>query len=271
MLLDHTVTTPYRWERQPVDLSEFGGRTVQLSLSLVADAKGIPGFWGTPVIRTRTTPPREAPQGVILIQADTLRPDHLGLYGHKRDTTPFLSQLASEGAVFENTYAQAGWTKVSTPSIMTSLYPSTHGDRQLQRPPAGGCDDDCGSVSGRRLCDAVALVGDVHRAVHEPASGLRGAARADLGPAGSGPARTRARPPANTSIAASDWIERHRDEPFFVYLHVFDPHSPYEPQKALRRACGPTSRNAREHIKQRDATAKSDHQPVHGRARHGDP
>src|SRR4029079_18288669 len=67
------------------------------------------------------------PQGVILIHADTLRPDHLSLYGAKRDTTPFLKKAASEGVLFNHAMSQATWTKVSSSSFLTSLYPTTHG------------------------------------------------------------------------------------------------------------------------------------------------
>ena len=253
VLLDHTVTTPYRWERQPVDLSEFGGRTVQLSLSLVADAKGIPGFWGTPVIRTRTTPPREAPQGVILIQADTLRPDHLGVYGHKRDTTPFLSQLASEGAVFENTYAQAGWTKVSTPSIMTSLYPSTHGIATFNdRLPAGATTiAEVYRAAGYATLSlsSVTFTGQ-YTNLHQ---GFEELHELTSVPDSTGPYTSKT---AREYVdRTSDWIERHRDEPFFVYLHVFDPHSPYEPRRPYDAIWADQSKRE-EHIKQRDALRK---------------
>jgi hypothetical protein len=74
VLLDYTVTTPYRWERQSLDLSEFAGREVQLSLSLGGDAPGVPGLWGAPIIRSRTASTGDGPQGVILIQAATRSP-----------------------------------------------------------------------------------------------------------------------------------------------------------------------------------------------------
>jgi arylsulfatase A-like enzyme len=54
---------------------------------------------------------------------------------------------------------------------------------------------------------------------------------------------------------ASDWIERHKDEPFFIYLHVFDPHSPYEPRRPYDAVWADQSKRD-EHIKQRDALRK---------------
>ena len=64
---------------------------------------------------------------MIFIQADTLRRDHLNLYGHSRETAPFLARMAKDGVQFNNAISQASWTKVSTPSMMTGLYPTTHG------------------------------------------------------------------------------------------------------------------------------------------------
>jgi arylsulfatase A-like enzyme len=253
VLLEHTVTTPYRWERQPVDLGEFGGRTVQLSLAVVGDANGIPGFWGTPVIRTRTTAANEAPQGVILIQADTLRPDHLGLYGHKRDTAPFLSRLASEGAVFEHTYAQAGWTKVSTPSIMTSLYPTTHGVATINdRLPAGATTiaEVYRAAGYATLSLSSVLFSGQNTNLHQGFEELHELTSVadSAGPYTSKTAR-------EYVDRASDWIERHRDEPFFIYLHVFDPHSPYEPRRPYDALWADQSKRE-EHIKQRESLRK---------------
>ena len=64
---------------------------------------------------------------MILIQGDTLRKDHLDVYGYERPTAPMLRRLAEEGALFDNAITQTGWTKAETPSILTALYPSTHG------------------------------------------------------------------------------------------------------------------------------------------------
>lgn len=64
---------------------------------------------------------------VILIGIDALRADHLGVYGHQRNTSPNIDELASRGLLFENCSSQAPNTAPSFMSIMTSLYPSYHG------------------------------------------------------------------------------------------------------------------------------------------------
>lgn len=64
---------------------------------------------------------------IVLIVIDTLRADHLPFYGYFKETAPFLSGLAAQGAVFENAYAASSWTSPATASIFTSLYPFQHG------------------------------------------------------------------------------------------------------------------------------------------------
>jgi len=69
---------------------------------------------------------REQPN-VLLISIDTLRADHLGLYGYARDTSPFLDRLAAGATVFERAYSPAPWTLIAHMSMLTGLYPPQHG------------------------------------------------------------------------------------------------------------------------------------------------
>lgn len=72
---------------------------------------------------------------VILISVDTLRSDSVGAYGYGRSTTPNIDKLALDGVVFENYYSNAPFTPVSHASVLTSLYPETHGmkpDRKIR-------------------------------------------------------------------------------------------------------------------------------------------
>ncbi|MFC1592090.1 sulfatase [Thermodesulfobacteriota bacterium] len=64
---------------------------------------------------------------IVLIVIDTLRADHLPMYGYKKNTAPFLKRLADQGIAFEHAYAPSSWTAPSTASIFTSLYPTQHG------------------------------------------------------------------------------------------------------------------------------------------------
>lgn len=64
---------------------------------------------------------------VLFVVLDTLRPDYLSCYGYPRPTSPRLDALAETGVRFQHCTAQASWTLPSTASILTGLYPSSHG------------------------------------------------------------------------------------------------------------------------------------------------
>ena len=64
---------------------------------------------------------------VLLLSVDTLRRDHLGCYGHERDTSPHLDALARTGVVFDRAVSPCCWTLPSHASMLTGLYPAYHG------------------------------------------------------------------------------------------------------------------------------------------------
>ena len=67
---------------------------------------------------------------IILITIDTLRADHLSCYGYDRNTSPNIDKIAQEGVLFSKAIASSSWTSPSIASIMTSLYPISHGVRK---------------------------------------------------------------------------------------------------------------------------------------------
>ncbi|MBC8405256.1 MAG: sulfatase-like hydrolase/transferase [Planctomycetes bacterium] len=72
----------------------------------------------------------QRPANIIFIVIDTLRADHLSSYGYEIDgkkTSPNLDVIASSGTLFRNAYAQAPWTRPSVASLMSGLYPQSHG------------------------------------------------------------------------------------------------------------------------------------------------
>jgi len=74
----------------------------------------------------------------LVVIMDSVRPDHLSLYGYKRPTSPNLEVLRREGAVYLNAYAQSSWTKPSVAALMSSLYPSAHStnDKKFDKLPS---------------------------------------------------------------------------------------------------------------------------------------
>ena len=259
---DFTVTRPHRWDSYPVDLSRLAGKRVTLSLQLKSEAAGALGFWGSPVVRTLGAFPSgdsAPPQGVIFIQADTLRRDHLNFYGHARETAPFLTRLAKEGVQFNNSVSQASWTKVSTSSMMTSLYPSTHGVHLLSdRLPASVTTmAEAYKAAGYATLSmsSVPFTGqntNLHQGyeeLHENGS---------LSVAGTPLSSKSAREYIDRLVP---WLDRHREVPFFVYLQVFDPHSPFEPYGPYNTKFGDPARTE-QHRKEKAAVTKLIEDPV---------
>jgi arylsulfatase A-like enzyme len=77
---------------------------------------------------SRELPPSTAAEpDILLISIDTLRPDHLGLYGYERNTSPFLDEMAASGTVFEQAWASSPWTLPSHATMFTALRPDHHG------------------------------------------------------------------------------------------------------------------------------------------------
>jgi arylsulfatase A-like enzyme len=224
LVLERTVTAPDHWEPLRVDLSRWAGRAVTLDLELAGAPRGTLGFWGAPVVRPALAAGDGGPpQGVILVVTDTLRRDHLDAYGYGRQTAPVLDELAREGALFRDCQTDSTWTKVAVPSLLTSLYPESHrvidfGDRlpstahtiaEVYR-QAGYATLSLSSAffTGRMT--------NLHKGfeeLHESAS-------------------LTTRPASKTARQYVDrllpWLERHRDVRFFVFLHLLDPHYPYE-------------------------------------------
>jgi len=64
---------------------------------------------------------------IVLVTIDTLRPDHCSAYGYHRPTTPFLERLAAEGVLFTRAYSTSSWTVPAMASLFTSLHPRSHG------------------------------------------------------------------------------------------------------------------------------------------------
>jgi len=248
-LLQKTVTTAHRWEPAAVELGEFASRRVTVSLSVSAQTAGALGFWGAAAVRDRARPSQATgtgpPRGVILFLADTLRRDHLKEYGYHRVTAPHLSRLISQGTLFQDNQSQATWTKVSASSVLTSLYPTTHGVRTTtDRLPA----------SATTLAEIYRQAGYATLSfsstpwtgkgsnLHQGFEELHERSSLSL-PDGLSPSKT-GRAHLDRLLP---WLEAHRDQPFFIFFHAMDPHSPFEPYAPYDRTwAGPETKEAHE-------------------------
>ncbi len=193
----------------------------------------------SPVSRVATST-RPALPHVVLITVDTLRRDSLSLYDPDAPATPRLEELARDSLVFEQAVAPASWTKPSLASLQSGLSPAVHGVKQI----------------GDRLSDEVDTLADLFTAAGyvtgligfnpylEPTGNLaqgfqhyRGYPRGRLGISLGGkavytydiPVNRDAGDTAGLTDEAVAFIRAHRDDPFFLWLHYYDPHQPYVP------------------------------------------
>ncbi len=181
-----------------------------------------------------------APPGapsVLLITLDTTRADHLGCYGYSKPTSRNIDRLAAQGTLFTRAIAQASVTPVSHASIFTGLNPYTHGLRVMH------------GLSETRLRDSCVTLAEVLRSAgyqtaaivsafpaserfglhqgfdHFDADFLKVDPNRLVSPDGTvntGHAQRRA---DETTKRALAWLKKAQD-PYFLWLHYFDPHDP---------------------------------------------
>ena len=179
--------------------------------------------------RTPVTP--VAAKSLVLVTIDTLRADRLGCYGNKTVETPHLDGVAAEGALAADASVQVPLTRPSHVSILTGLYPAEHGIRDNVSPAlAAGVLTLAERLKGQGFSTA-AFVSSI---VLSRQSGLaRGFdTYSDRFEAGADDARflnTIQKRGDGPTAEAIGWLEAHRGSRTFVWLHLYDPHDPYEP------------------------------------------
>jgi arylsulfatase A-like enzyme/Tfp pilus assembly protein PilF len=191
------------------------------------------------LVRSRGVVRREAGLNVLLITIDTLRADALGSYGNTRAQTPSIDRLAAHGVRFDLAHAQNVVTLPSHANILSGLYPLVHGIRDNAgfRFPAGKdtlatllkargyrtgafvsafpLDSRFGLDRGFDVYDDQFSNVDTHTAfVMEERRG------------------------SDTVPLAQQWIAAQGGGPFFCWVHVYDPHFPYEPPEPFASQYG---------------------------------
>jgi len=185
--------------------------------------------------------PHSSRPNLILIVVDTLRADFLGSYGFQGDLSPNLDAVAAESIVFEACSAQAPWTKPSVATLFTGLHPYTH--QVLTHDGRYGDGSGSAATDAQRTdalpAQARTLAEALHGAGYETAAFLanpwisrtlgfaQGFDVFDEHLTGN------AVPAAPILTAASRWLDSRSDpRPFFLYLHLMEPHAPYDDPEA---------------------------------------
>jgi choline-sulfatase len=175
---------------------------------------------------------------VILISVDTLRADHLGVYGYKGARTPNIDALAQNGTLFAQAGSQIPLTLPSHTSLFTSSYPFETGvEENGERVPAGAIT--LASVLQAHGYKTAAFIGSclLNREMglsrgfdfyDSPFSLQSGAAE--------NPYSLRVRRDGALVVrAARQWLDANRGETVFAFIHLFDLHTPYSAPAAAGR------------------------------------
>jgi arylsulfatase len=160
---------------------------------------------------------------IVLVTLDTTRLDHLGCYGYFRATSPSIDRFAAECLVFDGCIVPISTTLPSHISIFTSFYPAEHGVRSNIGPKSTVNPWDT-----KRSFTVFAREAGYRTAAFVSAAPLRRETGIDAGfeffdqPAGA------ERPAGVTTDSAIVWLDAHEGEPFFLWVHYYDPHYPFQ-------------------------------------------
>jgi arylsulfatase len=227
------------------DLSAYAGRKIDLLLQIDGSAAHAPGqpvpsvLWGSPAVYSRGDLPaaKQASAGdrpnILLIGIDTLRADALGAWGREPSPSPSLDRLAGESDVWLDAYTAFNVTNPSFASIMTGLYGKNHGIYDLQTPLPPSHTTLAEKLAGAGY-DTLALISASHLGDHS--SGL-GQGFAEFHAATE---QSAAEMNVDSTI---DWLAARagRTKPFFIWLHLFDPHTPHTPPEPFALGFRPAS------------------------------
>ncbi len=207
--LFYPISTSVRFREKFSFLNKLAnGKLVLVPILLIAIGNGF-------IYSYRSS--RSKGPNIILISIDSLRADHLSCYGYRRNTSPNIDQLASQGILFKNGFSQATWTLPSHASIFLSQYVWRHKVNNQNKRLGNSCatlaeilkDRDyatCAFVSGGFLSSKFGF----GRGFEVYRSG-------------------RARGIASFIDKLFNWLESVRDRRFFLFIHTMDIHEPYNP------------------------------------------
>ena len=175
---------------------------------------------------SRQTPTSEGSvdRNVVLYVIDTLRVDHLGVYGYERPVSPNMDRFAAGATVFENAIAQSSWTRSSMASVFTGLWPIKH---------------DTNGRKDKLSDEALTLAEVLNQAGMETTAIAR---NWNIFPAfgfSQGFDQFRALKRGNSidvNESVQYWFENRKEQkPFFLYLHTVEPHGPYRPPEEFKK------------------------------------
>ena len=188
------------------------------------------------------------PPNVLVIVADAVRGDGLGVNGYPARTTPRIDRLATQGVNFSQAYAHSTWTKPSIATLFTSLYPPQHG-------VSGGLYDhvlgDEHLTLAEQFRQAGYQTGAVLNQVHlQPKFGFSQGFDQFVA--------QRGRTAQWLNQKLLEWLDSiDHERPYFAYLHYLDAHWPYTRNaRSSRRGFGPIEMDVEPPLRGREQIAR---------------
>ncbi len=218
------------WRRAEVPVGAGGTLVLRATFDGPDGEAPRAGFGLLEVVRSvqveRTVASRRRPNAVLVV-VDTLRADRLKSYGHTRPTSPALDRLAARGTLFETAFSAASWTWPSTTSILTSLSPPEHG---VLDQTACYLSEELTTVAevfqGAGFTTAAFVANPLVSADKNFDKGFQ--------------TFREYRWDSATRVVrdAKEWLREMGRYRFFLYVHIVDPHGPYEPDADLAERFG---------------------------------
>ncbi|MBN2715667.1 MAG: sulfatase, partial [Deltaproteobacteria bacterium] len=218
-----------------------------LSVALLVVAAGACRENASPEKHQKSAPPPveispPLPSNILVITTDTTRADHLGCYGHKGIQTPNIDGLAREGVLFEEAFSVQPVTLPAHCSIFTGIYPFRHGVRDNNIYQLSRENETLAELLSSRGYLTTAFVASYilnHRFGLD--QGFRYYNDRFVKPKQKGrlPVDRQA---SEVSFLATEWLREMggelKTQPFFLWLHYYDPHADYSPPHPWNTAYG---------------------------------
>jgi arylsulfatase A-like enzyme/Flp pilus assembly protein TadD len=187
--------------------------------------------------QTKPVSPRQkAHPDVLLITIDTLRADHIGAYGAKQAVTPTIDSLARDGIMFERAYSQVPLTLASHTSLLTGTYPFYNGVQDFTGEPLRPDVRSVAQALRENGYDTGAIVSSyvldrswgLNRGFDSYYDVFKGSSFLENDP---GLVERKAGASVDEALR---WLRQAHAKPFFLWLHLYDPHSGYDPPEPFR-------------------------------------
>jgi len=176
---------------------------------------------------------------IIILLVDALRADGLGCYGNPLDTSPYLDSYGKKGIIFKNAFTQSSHTRISIASLLTGLIPPSHGLRK-----AGSWGAEVKEKKKELLNpDMVTIAEFLKYNGYVTCAVLTNPQITEKFGFDQGfddfyymgkskPLEVSAKKLNQTAL---NWLSRHEERPYFLYIHYIDVHAPYNPPESYKK------------------------------------